>query len=131
MCDCEQIQGLQPEFEVSTFIKYKESGNWYFDGEEVFCVGDVNLSDGINDEFTSDRQPRVWLPRQDQLQEMAICDYTIENIKNDQDASYIEYYTGKEKGAEATSVFGGTTEQRLLRMIMEVNYNKTWDGKWL
>ena len=140
MCDCEQIQGLQPEFEVSTFIKYKESGNWYFDGEEVFCVGDVNLSDGLNDEFTSDRQPRVWLPRQDQLQGMlgethsvrpiSLVGFLHQVLNEDLTCTEEVPCNGCVEEAKYWRSFG-SMEKLWLAFVMKEKFNKAWDGKWL
>ena len=71
MCEkAAELQNLSP-------IKddfYKCQGNFFYDKneKESFSVGDINTSNGTNDEFTSDYEPEncVWLPRQDQLQEM-------------------------------------------------------------
>uniref|UniRef100_A0A6H1ZYL6 Uncharacterized protein n=1 Tax=viral metagenome TaxID=1070528 RepID=A0A6H1ZYL6_9ZZZZ len=63
-------------------------------------------------------EPYIWLPRQDQLQEMIRGDF-IETC------DYIAHYP--EKFVELK-----TPEKILLNIVMEENHHKKWDGKnWI
>lgn len=63
MCDCKEIQ---EEHEYA-------DGDWYLDGEGgLHVIGDVNSEEGyiLGGDPIDQFVPNIWLPRQDQLQEL-------------------------------------------------------------
>lgn len=124
MCDCAEIQGLRLER-----IKKKEwwdegdFSNYPSDGSNVYAGHYVRLKGSI------------WLPRQDQLQE-------IVEIKTAQQFS--DKFLGKEgiciefldssvpNALEDYWVQFTSMEQLWLAFVMKEKYNKVWDGeRWV
>jgi hypothetical protein len=70
----------------------------------------------------------IWLPRQDQLQEMLPIIFTniVENI-----CRIGEFYTQPSDGIDALHYHSNSMEQFYLRIVMKEKYNKVWkDGAW-
>ena len=65
----------------------------------------------------------VWLPRQDQLQEMINYNFTIQKL----DSKIGAYY--KVEGIASNDFIEDTIEKGLLQLTMDMNYNKTWNGE--
>ena len=113
MCDCEEIQNQVPELlEMARDAPFGKQTNLCLCGEYLFY--NVGGEDKV-----------IWLPRQDQLQEMVNenINYTIKlhgfggifDLMNDPDI------------IKATS-----WEQLWLAFVMKEKYNKTWDGgNWI
>ena len=113
MCDCEEIQEGRPENEGDFFAQ---------DGDpqyvETYCSC-------WSQEFSIDlKKTDIWLPRQDQLQEMVIdADYAMSYLTRIMDwagitlAKYLLQFT--------------SMEQLWLAFVMKEKYGKVWDGeKW-
>ena len=110
MCDCEEIQ---KEWKP-------QSGNFVFD--EHCC----------KDSFIFHNHPlsiyAVWLPQQDQLQEIIIKQTKVINWRNLQNCFYDWVIDCNE---ERMYNFD-SMEQMWLAHYMEIKHNKTWDGnKWI
>ncbi|KKL82719.1 hypothetical protein LCGC14_1981920 [marine sediment metagenome] len=115
MADCEEIQGLRPE-DTDEFSCEFLGGIW---------VERFNKASHNYDEKPPNIAPsywimdNVWLPRQDQLQEMVKRDSL--HLILDFECFAISY------GDLSTSM-----EQLWLAFVMKEKYNKTWDGgKWV
>ena len=101
MCDCEEIQGLAPyrPIALQTGINYSY--------DYVVCTTDI---------YSNDCKV-IWLPRQDQLQEMSGLDW------RSFDRKCLVY--------ENTETVP-TKEQAGIRVVMKEKHNKVWDGeKWV
>ena len=95
---------------------------WYDKGESYTKHGITDYpfaTYGVITNFSDFNSPPysefIWLPRQDQLQEMVKGDF-IELC------DYISQYT--ERFVELK-----TPEKILLKIVMKENYNKTWEGE--
>lgn len=109
MCGCEEIQNQKPSCIGLDRISRASSCS-YGNGSNFWFTGTAGV-----DNF-------IWLPRQDQLQEMVCktsyipCFALTEWIGEQGDFDY-ELYT--------------TEEQRWLAYVMKEKYNKTWNvNKW-
>jgi hypothetical protein len=111
MCDCEEIQGFW-EPQSGDYIKLPKDG-W------IVCTGCVPAKEWKDD---------LWLPRQDQLQEM------IKDKFRDNDELLCEFYDccfGGIVGDEFKKRNEMSLEQLWLAFIMKEKFNKTWDkDKW-
>jgi len=119
MCDCEEVREHTP-------ITRHDGAIWINAGETTVDIG-------------SDRT--VWLPRQDQIQEMASCVGYLALLndfffwKNQEESAEIIH--GKEipSGPEGyVTIEGGleSMEQLWLAYYMEEEHDKTWDGeRWV
>lgn len=108
MCGkAEEIQQLRNHiYEGGDYCYCSECGLF------IHCEGKLYDFDGI-----------VWLPRQDQLQEMVFSDDVgVQTI-----TTAIEQFSKTEVGA-TISIFG-SMEQLWLAFAMKEKYNKVWDGE--
>ena len=121
MCDCEEIQG-QNTWERCNFYFHPKDGNIITLGEE--CRDYTVAIDVVTGERFALDDPVIWLPRQDQLQEMvsdkyiqfgllsACCNWRVNEWE------YVEQFT--------------SMEQLWLGFIMAEKYNKVWSGsEWV
>ena len=135
MCDCEEIQG-QWEPSIGDYI----GGDWFIDQEDNIGKTFLGIIRRLKPEGKDDCvdcggdifwaiESNIWLPRQDQLQEM-VGKYDLPNL-------LVEFYcfvsgrvpltneiVSEPKWAEFTSM-----EQLWLAFVMKEKYNKTWDGE--
>jgi hypothetical protein len=94
---------------------------------ECYCTGDFRdlCAEGLADFQSHLREEDIalliWLPRQDQLQEMVRKDLGLQSICW---LAY-EYSTGRCAGI----TISGTMEQLWLGIVMSENYNKVWNGE--
>ena len=118
MCDCEAIQEHTPV--IGDF--YWEE---HIDGEEtVWTVFDTG-----NNDYQGLDWGTVWLPRQDQLQEMVI---KLDGAANW--STLINWILSFEKflWSDYPITHFTSMEQLWLAFVMKEKYNKIWDGdKWL
>ena len=131
MCDCEEIQELRRE------EKHKDTGKWsdgdfwttVFDsaGGHVFVACKGNDAWADEPHYLHHPIECIWLPRQDQLQEMVSKELT----KNSPiwalkaiDAKIQKWYDrGDESWIKYTSM-----EQLWLAFVMKELYSKQWNG---
>jgi hypothetical protein len=99
---------------------YILGGDGYYiyqrEGEEIEISSCGYCDGGIEDKFDK----LIWLPRQDQLQEMIYKDDGLQSICW---LAY-EYSTGRCSGI----TINGTLEQLWLGIVMSEKYNKAWNG---
>lgn len=136
MCEkAEEIQELH-KYKLRKDSKKKyhnwEDGDYYYNGQRVDIA--FNCDDDNYSKPYKDKESIIWLPRQDQLQEM-IGDYS--------DCSDIIECTGFDYSDSANSdspdrVYSyllyesKSFEMFWLKVVMHKKYNKTWDGEdWL
>jgi hypothetical protein len=136
MCNCPEIQknynipkagdficvgeiGIEIVLDYAYLTKedFSEDKTINHDGDELKVYVDTDMILGfIKDEF-------IWLPRQDQLQEMI-------NPKDSSNATYNALMYCKEQ-IDKKFMIPESMEQVLLWYLMYSKYNKTWDGdKW-
>jgi len=136
MCDCPEIQ-KQWKFKIGDWILELGTLFWVFDKTPKDFVSD-NLEGYTEEEYINDlRKSCIWLPRQDQVQEML-----IESINDNQSARLAEihyrYYNWIQKNCCIPEIFGcaftiySSFNQLWLAYYMYEKYNKIWDGeKWI
>ena len=108
MCDCKEIQNLMPDCVLNNRI----SGIPY----EV-CYGNGCNFWAMKDKVTG---WFIWLPRQDQLQEMMHGEDYLDDYELSKD--FVEYI-------EMTAYNRETIEQLWLAFVMKEKHNKTWNGE--
>ncbi len=137
MCDCEEIQGLK----FYRVAKYKQDlytkGDWfYWNDPKAHPTSGVEQSfdDGWSKEFWEFPSGSIWLPTQDQLQEMAKS-YHREHESNPFECDDFElvelfynyWWIDNDDLNVPTSM-----EQLWLAFRMKEVSNKTWDGNnWI
>ena len=124
---CQEAKEIQEEWKP-------EYGDW--NGSKGATVLDADYDEVL---FTVGPQNKihkyVWLPRQDQLQEMIdVREYLILVYSKDPKEEFngyhynLEYYLG---GGKVDHFFGDTAEKVYLQAVMLTKYKKQWDGnKW-
>ena len=96
--------------------------------EKLNCGGDeviVSIEQNRDKGVYLEKQPGevIWLPRQDQLQEMLDCE-TYELLDMCSESDGIMW--------QALHDYASSMEQLWLAFVMKEKYNKTWDkDKWL
>ena len=123
MCDCPEIQE-QRTFD-STLGEYS---SW--DEGDIFSKDDGDLMDifhicdGV---WFPPREDALWLPRQDQLQEMYPANrvVTLEGFNQFCGTINVGIWFIK------SEYFDYSPEQLWLAFVMEEKHNKVWDGKWV
>ena len=127
MCNCEEIQSIMPDIIESdcqwfycklhkNYLKTDEYGyNWCQE-----CL-DNDLDTDLDTKY-------IWLPRQDQLQNMIIKNNKQYN--NLTLLTQVYYYHTMSLMHEIHNI--STMEQAWLCLVMEKVHNKKWDGKeWI
>jgi len=121
MCEkAEEIQALN-NWVRCNFYFHPKDGNIVTIGEECrdFTVV-IDVADGSR--FALD-DPVIWLPRQDQLQEMVDSDWSGDLIRR-------FYVWCKEYGFTTKAI--ASMEQLWLGFVMHSLYSKRWDGEtWI
>ncbi len=103
MSDCEEIQGQRPSHGSPE---------------------DLGSEHGFYDREDEIQATRVWLPRQDQLQEMMTIDHPYTSLKLlSALAQFCSVDNLKNLGQWLSM------EQLWLAFVMKKKYNKVWDGK--
>lgn len=127
MADCPEIQELSPFNRKA--IQWIEVGSWYAEGVsegDIVCFGSI----GADYKWYKEHRNKqvIWLPRQDQLQEM---------IKSE-DENLVEFRERIICGFSAwcevlrmTNDFRDylSMEQLWLAFVMKEKYNKVWNGE--
>ena len=138
MCEgAEEIQALAPSLEIGDvyvylrplegFSWYHKSRQWFYDNpndpltQPIVCKIDTDRDGGISHEYT-DNIERIWLPRQDQLQEMLIGNLAEQYQK-------LHNFVA---GSPFPCLYFGSWEQLWLAFAMKEKFGKTWDGnEWI
>ena len=122
MSDCPEIQGLAPERHGCEI-----HGEWFVG----LPSGWVLSEDGgyYYGEHMEDTKV-VWLPRQDQLQEMVLTlQRTVSDFQVLLDDFYLFCFDGK---GHKYSLRVTSMEQLWLAFVMKEKYNKVWNGEeWI
>ena len=139
MCDCPEIQGFRADkgsFDIGDFIVAKEDYE-EVQGDDWPCTkinkGQFNIIHNawrVDDDGKHPISKNIWLPRQDQLQEMlygnagVMCCVSLAN-----DISKF----GKSLGRKHIKKYQfHSMEQLWLAFVMKEKFGKTWNGKeWL
>jgi len=116
MCDCEEIQAIKVGFILS-------SNSWH-DEHLVLCTQSEKY---YGDYFWVKDNPKrtVWLPRQDQLQEMVwdkLWEYCSNKISSLSWGVWNFYLQADD------NYYPDSMEQLWLAFVMKENHNKLWDG---
>jgi len=145
MCDCPEIQGLW---------KY-EKGDWFADKYFDKCGAGV-IESTLVDEYIGDNWntiasritefnlcQSIWLPRQDQLQEMYITTHDYKGMATIKDEAsfpqslihsiwFFAFETdggGDYAGVNEYAHQFTSMEQLWLAIVMQMKHNKTWNGE--
>ena len=141
MCEkAREIQELNEEMQDGNYYKYKnkEYSGLYDFIEKPYCDSCVecNYANSMTGYITEqDRSNYIWLPRQDQLQEM-IKGNLIYSSLWDGDASTL-WFDRMNSLWQDTLIHNKSLhwtkfrsmEQLWLAFVMKEKYNKIWDGK--
>ena len=121
MCDCEEIQKLWKEHHWGDFVAYSDES----------CAPHALTSVKNSYHF---RDYYIWLPRQDQLQDIAINSARYRVNINPRWLLHIDYENfcyGKFSINKSIDKFK-SFEQLWLAFVMKEKYNKEWNGeKWI
>ncbi len=107
---CEKAKEIQALRDFSKEL-YIQVGDYFFGGNETLCMGSWGIED-VNG---------IWLPRQDQLQEMVMG--KVDGIPT----LMLWVVTDFAKFCMHQKIT--SMEQLWLAFVMSEKYNKTWDGK--
>ena len=114
MCDCDEIQGIKEEFK---------------------CPCGMDFNEVFMDNATGKEIRRVWLPRQDQIQEMilnSIDDFNT-SIRQITLVCNFAYFCGARnedaEGRSNTSIRKESLEVLWLAFYMYLIYQKRWGGE--
>jgi len=105
-----------------TFIKALDGAM----GTNVIALGISQVEKNRVGEATMDwRKFMVWLPRQDQLQDMIWGDWNLEIAKA---YTFTKFYLFVDKVWDIAGIFG-SLEQLWLAFVMMEKYKKVWNGE--
>ena len=130
MCDCEEIQSIKPD----CYLEGRISGIPYL----VYYGGFCNYWNNLNLDVDDDNF--IWLPRQDQLQDMMEKHYEDRTTKLYLHYEFHNFLESKYLNISAQNAFillmnmfeDCSFEQLWLAFVMKEKHNKTWDGdKWI
>ncbi len=141
MCDCEEMQNHK--WEDGDFLIYKRD----FQNSDIYhnwCISkgdnDIYRRGNGGNEYVVNEIGAIWLPRQDELQEMIKETHSnrltslvsfLYNILNEVE-SCLEDGCDECKEEEKYWRSFNTFEQLWLAYVMKEKYNKTWDkDKWI
>ncbi len=129
MCDCPEIQGHAPE-EIYHFREKLEDKKWWGKKKELFIF--------LRDDYVHIIEPSgrrvIWIPRQDQLQEMVDGTFYYQwnqfyKYLLDRDLNVGDLISDIHNGIEDNPITWG---QLWLAFVMCELHNKKWDGeKWI
>ena len=126
MCDCPEIQEFRREEKHKDTGKWQEGDFWttVFREQKVFIVARLNDAWADEPHYLHHPIECIWLPRQDQLQEMVIPE-PFRDWRNV--LSFFDDFIDWDNLDEY-----GSMEQLWLAFVMKEKYNKVWDGeKWV
>ncbi|HDZ27964.1 hypothetical protein LCGC14_0399190 [marine sediment metagenome] len=131
MCDkAEEIQNNK-WLKLKCFYggKYPwNEGDMFFSKDKVYVYNDCSLSEGFIDPQAYDRKG-VWLPRQDQLQEMLPKRYATIHAKI---GHFGKWLRDNDEYLENAFCGNESMEQLWLAFVMKEKYNKIWNGEgWI
>lgn len=120
MCDCDEIQGRWE-------LKEGDMVYWPSDPSNIELFADEDVDAWTIDEIKKEHGGGVWLPRQDQLQDIINDDdYTPEDFLN-----IISVYCMHNNCDKYGGEIAGSMEQLWLSTFMHKKFNKKWNGnKW-
>ncbi len=129
---CEEAEGIQPheEWQDGDYffheLKIAESCG-YKKGVFVEHISDYTMHDAHRSKGNRHLNKRwIWLPRQDQLQEMVCEDWGLQTI-----CTRLEEFSKASDGGVSITI-SGSMEQLWLAFVMKEKFNKTWDGeRWV
>ena len=121
MCDCKEVQDVRPfiaDMDNNRHLGCTPTGDFYYGFREKI----------------------VWLPRQDQLQEMlgethsvrpiSLVGFLHQVLNEDLTCTEEVPCNGCVEEAKYWRSFG-SMEKLWLAFVMKEKFNKAWDGKWL
>jgi len=123
----EYIDMCEKAYEIQNLKKYSFSNGDYYNEGFLFYIDVNNINNGDVNTFGTEKGENIWLPRQDQLQELISKD--ICRLVNG-----FESYTSNldsEKNGFADEY--NTYEKLWLAFVMKEKYNKIWNRfkqKW-
>ena len=126
MCDCKEIQAIVKP--VNTIANAFRNGDWAsVGGTEPYCLNDIPLANSMN------RADIIWLPRQDQLQEMVVKGRTPTKAIMDLEDAFHDYFCWDDGWIPSQYACSFTSmEQLWLAFVMKEKYNKMWNGEeWI
>lgn len=124
---CEKAKEIQTEITTPHYHQF-HMGDWYMSLPEI-CVGCVGIGDAF---YFSDLHKKnmpikfIWLPRQDQLQEM-MCEWS--GVKTNPGWSILHALDRWLSKNLRGDMHYWSTEQLWLAFVMKEKYNKVWTGK--
>ena len=122
MCDCPEIQENRPEHGGDFFHEH----GWFDCTPQIYC--DCRKAGFDSRHFKTNY---VWLPRQDQLQEMVEKRYTLD-VGGDYNHWLGDLLTWFEPFWRHYGMNNETTlEQLWLAFVMKEKHDKVWNGKWV
>lgn len=136
MCDCPEVQEGHEWDEGDVFVAVGEPSVFGGMSDNVYVVGDTSAPHRRKGMWWSDCliseagdfhfKDCIWLPRQDQLQEM------FDNrFSNRYKCIQAEKFTLYCKGLKAPEKFDLSMEQLWLAFVMKEKHSKTWtDNGW-
>lgn len=132
MCEkAEEIQAqwlnhdTEGDFAVSTKTIEGYNGFWELKANEVMIVGNDSEYDlTIEQQADIDETGAIWLPRQDQLQEMVGVNW----VRTLNDFGWWVNDNSADEWSFDNVLFWGSMEQLWLAFVMKEKYNKVWNG---
>lgn len=122
---CEAAQEIQEIFDNAGCLNNVKFGNFYYHTQDdmFYCAGsDFDVNDEDNPLYAVGSYSAVWLPRQDQLQEMV--------KKEGKTWDFLRYFYKKTEGIITQYYLQfDSFEQLWLAFVMENKYNKMWNNK--
>ena len=129
MCDCEEIQWLKPV--PSNDDRDKDYTSFFYlpDGESIDILKWDNDEDHpIIGGYHDDESGAIWLPRQDQLQEMLLVKSVVNPVA-DLLFRFDAYIQTKAWSLHYKCDYAKSFEQLWLGLFMKEKHGKTWDGE--
>jgi len=121
---CEKAVEIQKSYKNKIDMDGNIDKEWNV-GDVLFRYGEVEVSSNEGEYGLPDRQDgEVWLPRQDQLQEMRSWDKRMTIRETLETFSVFIGFERAEYYDKFTSM-----EQLWLAFVMKEKYNKQWNGK--
>ncbi len=129
MCEkAEEIQVLAPKITGSPYdydTKPNELGSFYFKNKDIEILHyDNDTSMCMVGSYGEEDDTKIWLPRQDQFQEM--LNYSnVQSLVSDFNG-FVHYFDTKL--GFYTARFNGSMEQLWLVFVMKEKWGKQWNG---
>ena len=114
---CEKAEEIQAQNNSTTIHKYLKHGDYsYWNGVTVICSKDYDL-------FLSQFDRVIWLPRQDQLQEMVHIDSSGLRLV----WRFYDWLRDYDVSPEQIETYD-SMEQLWLAFVMKKHFSKIWNG---